>query len=104
MRRTDETRDEARLGPLEKVERRALLFDAAVLQDHDAIGKRHRLDLVMGDIHESLAEFLMQALELGAHLVPQLRVEVGKRFVEKEEASVADDGAADCNPLPLAAG
>ena len=46
----------------------------------------------------------MQPLDLGAHAVAELGVEVGERLVEQEQAGVAHDGAADGDPLALAAG
>ncbi len=36
----------------------------------------------------------MQLLDFGAHLRPQLGVEVGQRLVEQEDVRMADDGAA----------
>jgi hypothetical protein len=42
--------------------------------------------------------------DLDAHLHAQLRVEVGKRFVEEENAGLTHDGAADGDALALAAG
>jgi hypothetical protein len=44
----------------------------------------------------------VQALDLDPHLVAELRVEVGKRFVEQEEFWIAHDGAADGDALALA--
>ena len=55
-------------------------------QQHDAVGERHRLDLVVGDVDHGLAEPLVQPLDLGAHLVAQLGIEVGERLVEQEQA------------------
>ncbi len=46
----------------------------------------------------------MQALDLAAHLVAQLGIEIGQRFVEQEQARIAHDGAADGDALALAAG
>lgn len=43
----------------------------------------------------------MQTLDLGPHLVAQLRVEIRERFVEQEQVRLADDGAADGDPLTL---
>ena len=103
-RRAEEAGDEAGGRALEQVERRALLLDPAVAQQHDAVGQRHRLDLVMGDVDHGLAQLLVQALDLAAHLVAQLGIEVGQRLVEQEQPRVAHDGAADGHALPLAAG
>ena len=81
----------------------ALLLDHAVLEQHDPVGQRHGLDLVVGDVDRGLADLLVQPLDLGAHPVAELGVEVGERLVEQEQARVAHDGAADGDPLALAA-
>jgi hypothetical protein len=47
---------------------------------------------------------LVQFLDLGAHLHPQLSVEVRKRLVEQEDLRIAHDGPAHRDPLALAAG
>ena len=49
---------------------------------------------------DALAE--LGELEPGAH--PERRVEIGERLVEQEQLRVLDDGAADGDALPLAAG
>ena len=103
-RRAEEAGDEARRRPLEKIERRALLLDHAVAHQHDPVGKRHRLDLVVGDVDHRRRDLLVQALDLAPHLVAKLGVEIGERLVEEEDLRVANDGAADGDALPLAAG
>ena len=45
----------------------------------------------------------MQALELGAGLQPQLRVEIRERLVHQVDRRVADDGAGERDALLLAA-
>ena len=45
----------------------------------------------------------MEALDLAAHLVAQLGVEIRQRLVEQEDARIAHDGAADRDALALAA-
>ena len=85
LRRAEEAGDEAGRRPLEQLERRALLLDLAVAHEHDPVGERHRLDLVVGDVDHGRAELLVQPLDLAAHLVAELGVEVGQRLVEQEE-------------------
>jgi hypothetical protein len=46
---------------------------------------------------------LAQALDLGAHLHPELGVEVAERLVEQEDLGIAHDGAAHGDALALAA-
>ena len=84
--------------------RRADLLDAAVVHHHDAVGQRHRLDLVVGDVDRGGADLLVHLLDLDPHLDAQLGVEVGQRLVEQEHLRVAHDGAAHGDALALAAG
>jgi len=57
----------------------------------------------VGDVDSRDAQFLLDALEFGPHLRPQLRVEVRQRLVHEEHLRVPDDGATQCDPLLLAA-
>src|SRR5947209_8576678 len=82
---------------------RADLLDGPLAHQHDAVGEGHRLDLVMRDIDHRGGDLLMQPLDLAAHLVAQLRVEVRQRLVEKKYAGFAHDGAANGDALALAA-
>ena len=91
-------------GPVVKLERRARLFDDSVAHHDDAIGHRHRFDLVVRDIDAGDAEPLVQRADLAAHLHAQLGVEVGQRFVEQEHLGVAHQRAAHRDALSLAAG
>ena len=103
-RRADEAGDEARLRMMIEVLRRGDLLDHAAVHDHDAVGQRHRLDLIVGDIDRGGLDHLMHALDLGAHLHAQLGVEVRQRLVEQEHLRIAHDGAAHRHALALAAG
>ena len=47
---------------------------------------------------------LVQPLELGAHVDPQLGVEARQRLVHQEHGRVGDDGAGERDALALAAG
>ena len=73
------------------------------LQDDDPVGERHRFGLVMGDIDAGRLERHVQALDLRAHLDPELGIEVGERLVEEEQAGLARDCPADGDALTLAA-
>ena len=103
LRAAEEARDEAGRRALEQIERRALLLDDAVAQQHDAVGQRHGLDLVMRDVDHGAAEFLVQPLDLDPHVVAQLGIEIGERLVEQIEEGIAHDGAPDRDALALAA-
>ena len=102
-RRADEAGDEAVGRPGVEIVGGADLLDPAVAQRHDAVGERHRLGLVVGDVEAGGVEGHVQALDLGAHLDAQLGVEVGERLVEEEQLGLAGDGAADGDALALAA-
>ena len=86
-----------------ELERRADLLDAAFLHDDDAVGHRHRLDLVVGDVDRRRLQPLVQGLDLGAHRHAQLGVEVAQRFVEQKDLRIAQDRAPHRDALALPA-
>ena len=102
-RRADEGGDELTVRPVEDFAWRADLFDQAVAQKDNAVGERHRLELVMSDIDRRRFESLMQPGDLDAHMVAQRGVEVRERFVEQKHTRGLDDGASDRDTLLLAA-
>ena len=71
--------------------------------DRDAVAHRHRLDLVVRDVDRRHAERALEPGDLGAHLHAQLGVEVRERLVHQEDLRLADDRAAQRDPLPLPA-
>ena len=75
-----------------------------MVHHHHAVGQRHGLDLVVGDVDGGGAHLLVHLLDLGAHLHAQLGVEVRQRLVEQEHLGIAHDGAAHGDALALAAG
>ena len=103
-RRADEAGDEEVGGAVVEVERRADLLDGAAVHGDDAVGQRHRLDLVVGDVDRGGAEAGVELADLGAHLLAEAGVEVGERLVEEEGLGRADDGPAHGDALALAAG
>ena len=82
--------------------RGARLNDAPVAEHPDALAHPERLQLVRRRVEHRRAELPVQPLELRAHVVAELGVEVGQRFVEEQQARAADEGAADRDPLLLA--
>ena len=58
----------------------------------------------MGDVDKSGVDTLAELDDLGAHLVAQLGIQVGKGFVHQEYLGIADHGSADGYTLALAAG
>ncbi len=87
-----------------KFDRGADLFDAPRRKHDDAVGQRHRLDLVMGDVdHRRLGHALVQPGDLDAGRHAQCRVEIRQRLVEEEDLRVAHDCPADRDALALSA-
>src|ERR1019366_6521514 len=102
-RRADEAGDEQVRRVVVEFQRRADLFGLAGVHDHDLVGHGHGFDLVMGHVNGGGGEPLVQLLDLGAHLHPELGVQVGQRLVEQEYLRVAHDGAAHGHALAPAA-
>ena len=103
-RRTDERGDEHVDGLVVQVLRGVHLLEIAVLEHRDAVPHRHRLDLVVGDVHGGDGELALQRGDLGAHLHAQLRVEVREGLVHQERRGLAHDRTAHRDPLTLATG
>ena len=103
-RAADERADEAVGRPLVDVHRRVDLLDDAVVHQHDPLAERHRFDLVVRDVDDRRLEPLVQAGDLGPHLHAELGVEIRERLVEQKHLRLADDGPAERDALPLAAG
>ena len=57
----------------------------------------------MGDIDDGGAELAVKLLDLGAHLNPQLGIEIGQRFVEQEDLRFTHDRASHGDALALSA-
>ena len=91
-------------GLVIELHRRADLRDDAVVEHHDLVGERHRLDLIVGDVDHRRLEVLVQLGDLDAHLHAQHGVEVGQRLVEEEHLRLAHQRPADGDALALAAG
>ena len=102
-RRADEAGDEQVVRVLVEVEGRADLLDPAGIQHRDAVGQRHRLHLVVGDVDHRRAQRLVQTGDLDAHADAELGVEIGERLVEQEDLRLAHDRPADRHALALAA-
>ena len=68
------------------------------------VGHRQRLDLVVRHVDRGDAELALEPLELEAHRLAQLGVEVGQRLVEQQQRRLDDEGAREGETLLLAAG
>jgi len=101
--RPDEGRDEDVVRLVVNSLRRAALLKMASAHNGDPGAHRHRLELVVSDVHGRDAELTLEARDLGPHLRAQLRVEVGERFVHQEHLRFPDDRAPHRHPLSLTA-
>ena len=102
--RADEAADENVERTVVELLGRRHLLQLALAHDRDAIAHRHRLDLVVRDVDRRHADVALELRDLGAHLDPQLRVEVGQRLVHQERGGLADDRASHRHPLALPTG
>ncbi len=100
----DESGDKAVGRRVVELEWRSDLLDPPLAQHHDAVGERHRLGLVVGDVDHRGAEPGVQRGKFGTHRYAQFRIEIGERLVEQEGGRIAHDGAPDRHALALAAG
>ena len=85
------------------VARAAVLLQHALVEDRDPVGQRHRLRLVVGDVDEGDAGAPLQALELAAHPLAQLGVEIRERLVEQQDRRLHHQRAGQRHALLLAA-
>ncbi len=100
----DEPGDKPRLRPVVQRHRIIHLLDPAMVHHHDAVGGHHRLGLVMRHIDRGDAERVVQAADFRAHLLAQIGVQVGQRFVEQQHFRLDHDGTRQRDALLLAAG
>ena len=100
----DEVGDEARGGPAVDLGRRAELLQAPLVEDGDAVGQRHRLLLVVGDVDEGRADLAVDLRQLDLEALAQLEVERAERLVEQQHRRPLDERARHRHALPLAAG
>ena len=102
MRRADLACDVAIDRALVEVVGGSLLNGATRPQDSDLFAHRQRLELVRRGVDNRHAELSVQPLELDAHVVPELGVKIGERFVEQQNLGRPDQRAAKRNALLLA--
>ena len=88
---------------LVNVARRADLLHHASVEDDDAIRQRQRLGLVVRHVDERNPCTPLQRLDLGAHALPQLGVEIGQRLVEQQDRRLDHERAGERHTLQLAA-
>ena len=103
-RRADKTGDEAVGRFVVEVERLTDLLHQPVAHHHDAVAKRHCLDLIVRHVDRRGSEPVMELFQFDSHLHAQRGVEIGQRLVEQKYLRIAHDGAAERNALALAPG
>ena len=86
------------------LQRRRVLLQNARVHQADLGGEGHGFKLVVRDVDEGAVGIRVQALELGAHLLTQLRVQVAQRLIHEEHLRAGREGAGDGDALLLAAG
>jgi hypothetical protein len=104
IRRADEAGDKGRLRVLIDLGGRADLFEPSVGKHGQPVTHRQSLVLVMGDIDEGDADFVLDALQLDLHPLPQLEVERPEGLVQEQDTRPVDEGPGQGDPLPLTAG
>ena len=103
-RGTDEAGDEEVGRPPVKSHGVGDLLDDAVFHHGDAVAQGQGFNLIVGDVEHRGGEAGVEAGDFGAHLEAGGGVEVGKGLIEQEQRRLADQGAAQGDPLALAAG
>ena len=83
--------------------RRADLDHAALVHDRDLVRKRKRLGLIMRNVDGGELELALQPLELEAHAVAQLGIEIGQRLIQQQQLRLHHQRAREREPLLLAA-
>lgn len=84
--------------------RRRELDQATVIHHRDAIGQRHGLGLIVGDVDDGRAGALVKGGELVLHRGPEMHVEIGEWLVEQYQRGRGDQAARQGHALALAAG
>ncbi len=86
-----------------EVHRGRNLLDDAVVHNRDTVAECESLGLVMGDVKHGGGEAGVKAGNLRPHEEAGRSVEIGQGLVEQEDLWAPDKGAAEGDPLALAA-
>ena len=95
--------EQARGLPVDALGRPDVL-DAALVEQQDRVGDRHRFFLIVRDMDERRAQRALKLAQLVLHLPADLDVQRTKRLVEQEDGRLDDDSARERDTLALAAG
>jgi hypothetical protein len=98
-----EARGEKAAGvPVDPV-RRAFVLDAAGVHDHDPVGDRRGLLLIVGDVDEGRADAALDRLEFVLHRAAELQVEGSQGLVEEKHVRLGRQRPGQRHALTLAA-
>ena len=100
--RPEEVRDKQVDRVVVDLQRGSHLIDVPVPHDDDSVGQRHGLFLIVGDVDEGLLQLLVQAVDLGPHLLPELRVQVAQGLIQQKHLRLGDQCPSEGDALRLA--
>ena len=80
------------------------LLDAALVDQDDPVGHGHGLRLVVGDVDDGDAQGGLDFLDLKAHALAELGVQVGQGLVQQQQLRLRDQGPGQGHALLLTAG
>jgi hypothetical protein len=75
----------------------------SIIKHYDPIRHGHGFGLIVGNVHHGYSKFLLNVFYFKAHAFPKLSIQVGKRFIQKKQFRLTDQGPAQGNPLLLSA-
>src|SRR6185295_16713390 len=101
-RRTDKIGDEHARRPIVDLLRCADLFDPALIHHGDAVGRRHRLELIMRYIDRGRIDTVVQVAQLAAHQAAEFGIERSQRLIHQECLWTPHDSAPERHPLAVA--
>ena len=99
----DEVRDELVSRVAVDVERCVDLLNDAAIEDDDAVAHLDSLGLIVGYIHDSDPEFLLDIFDFVAHCLAEFRIEVAQRLIEQQHTRIRDERTSKSYSLLLAA-
>ena len=74
------------------------------MDNRDAIGQSHRLGLVVCHVKHGKLELLLQRADLQTHLLAELGIEIGKRFVQQQNRGRVNERRRQRDALLLPSG
>ena len=98
----DELRCVGRGGVRVDFARRSDLLERAIAEQRDAVGESHGFFLVVRDEKKGDADFALKRFQFTLHLLAQIGIERGERFVEKQKLRAIHEGAGQSHALLLA--